>query len=156
MIRILLLTAFLVTALQAQPSNGYFFLAPGGVSCCGHTAMTLQIGGGGEAVLGKGVGIGAELSALGTRSHFTDSVIGVFSPNGYYHFVHERDLKLDPFVTGGYTLYFRNGHASLFNFGAGVNYWLQRSLGVRFEFRDHVQTDGSAVHSWGFRFGLVF
>jgi len=30
--------------LQAQPSNGYVFFVPGGVSGCGHTAMTLQFG----------------------------------------------------------------------------------------------------------------
>lgn len=30
--------------LQARPSNGYVFSVPGGVSCCGHVAMTLQCG----------------------------------------------------------------------------------------------------------------
>src|SRR5215510_8765799 len=100
-IRAILVAVALVAVVHAQPSNGYVFLAPGGVSCCGHTSMTLQLGGGGEAVLGHGVGIGAELSALGPRQSFADSVFGVFSPNGYYHFAHAKDLKVDPFVTGG-------------------------------------------------------
>jgi len=117
--------------------------------------MTLQFGLGGEAVLGKGVGIGAEIGAVGTREDFADSVVGVFSPNGYYHFVHRKE-KLDPFVTGGYTLMFRYGHINLFNFGGGVNYWFHQRLGARFEFRDQVHVDGSAIHYWGVRFGLSF
>jgi hypothetical protein len=157
MIGRLLLAGIALGTLYAQPSNGYIFFAPGGVSCCGHTSMTLQFGAGGEAVLGAGVGIGAELSALGPREFFGDSVVGVFSPNGYYHFVHGKNIKADPFVTGGYTLFFRSGHVNLFNFGAGLNYWLRRSFGVRFEIRDQVHTtNGPSVHWWGARVGLVF
>jgi hypothetical protein len=141
----------------AQPSNGYVFFAPGCVSCSGHTAMTIQLGAGGEAVLGTGLGIGAELGALGTRQSCGNSVVGVFSPSDYYHFVHGKDIKADPFVTAGYTLLFGNGHASLFNCGGGLNYWLKHALGGRMELRDQVHTgDGPPIHCWGFRFGLVF
>lgn len=158
--RCAILTVVLLLAwtcpVQAQPSNGYVFFAPGGVTCCGHTAMTLQFGVGGEAVLGKGIGVGAEIGAVGTRQYFGDSVVGVLSPNGYYHFVHGKGIKIDPFVTGGYTLIFRSGHANLFNFGGGLNYWFRTRLGGRFEFRDQVHTDGSSVHYWGVRFGLAF
>ena len=143
-------------ALDAQPSNGYVFFAPGGVTCCGHTAMTLQFGVGVEGVLAKGIGVGAEVGALGTRQYFGDSVVGVFSPNGYYHFVHGKDIRSDPFVTGGYTLIFRSGHANLFNFGGGLNYWFRGRLGFRSELRDQVLTDGSSLHYWGVRFGLAF
>jgi hypothetical protein len=119
--------------------------------------MTLQFGAGGEKVLGKGVGIGAEIGALGERQYFSDTVFGVFSPNGYYHFNHGRHIKVDPFVTAGYTLFFRSGSANLFNVGGGLNYWVKHSLGVRLELRDQVQPGGgSAVHYWGFRLGLVF
>jgi hypothetical protein len=143
------------TVVWAQPSNGYIFFSPGGVTCCGHTEATLQFGGGGEAVLGKGIGIGAELSALGLSSAFPDSVVGMFSPNGYYHFIHGKDHGLDPFVTGGYTLMFRSGVANLFNFGGGINYRFRRHLGIRLEFRDHVRMDPVTIHHWGFRVGLV-
>lgn len=144
-------------ALPAQFSNGYVFFAPGGLTCCGHTAMTLQFGVGGEGILAKGIGVGAEVGAVGARQDFGDSVVGVFSPNGYYHFVHGKDIKFDPFVTGGYTLIFRSGHANLFNFGGGLNYWFGSKLGLRFEVRDQVHTgDGASVHYWGARFGLAF
>ena len=153
---VFLLIAFPVVA-AAQPSNGYIFFAPGGVTCCGHTSMTLHFGAGGEAVLGKGVGIGAEIGALGDRQYFSDSVVGVFSANGYYHLVHGKNVKVDPFITGGYTLLFRSGHANLGNFGAGLNYWFRHSLGLRFELRDHIHVnEGTAVQYWGFRFGLAF
>jgi hypothetical protein len=148
--------AVLGGAVRAQHSNGYVYFAPGGVSCCGHTAMTIQLGVGGEAILGKGIGVGAEIGAVGVRRDFGDSVVGIFSPNGYYHFAHGKGVKADPFVTGGYTLLFRTGHANLFNFGGGLNYWFRQRLGVRFEIRDQVLTDGAAVHYWGVRAGLVF
>jgi hypothetical protein len=118
--------------------------------------MTLQFGVGGEAVLGKGIGLGAEIGALGTREYFSDTVMGAFSPNGYYHFIHGEGLKADPFVTGGYTLLFRSGHANLANFGGGLTYWFHNRLGARLEIRDQLNTTGVIGHFWGARFGLAF
>ena len=142
--------------VRAQRSNGYGFFAPGGVTCCGFTAMTLHFGFGGEVMIGKGVGAGAEIGALGTRDHFSNSVVGAFSPNGYYHFVRSPDARVDPFATGGYTLIFRAGHVNLFNFGGGLNYWFHERLALRAEARDHVYTNGGTLHYWGVRFGLGF
>ncbi len=158
---ILLLMGALPATLLAQSSNGYVFFAPGGASCCGNTSMTVHFGGGGEAVLWKGIGAGAELGALAFRQDFTDSLVGLLSLNGYYHFVHEKNRKADPFVTAGYSLMFRSGHANLFNFGGGLNYWLDRRLRLRLEFRDHVRSVGALdlggdIHYWGVRFGLTF
>ena len=150
------LLCLLTGMLRAQPSNGYVFFAPGGVTCCHNTSMTLQFGVGGEAVLWKGVGLGAEIGALGTRQYFSDTVMGAFSPNGYYHFKHGEDLKSDPFVTGGYTLLFRSGHANLANFGGGLTYWFHSRLGARVEIRDQLNTTGTIGHFWGVRFGLAF
>jgi hypothetical protein len=143
-----------VSNLSAQSSNGYFFVAPGGATCCGYTEKMLHLGFGGEAVLAHGVGVGAELGALGSTSNYPDSVFGVFSPNGYFHFIHRRD-RLDPFVTGGYTLFFRSGHANVFNWGGGFHYWFARHAGARFEFRDHVYSSGGTEHYWGIRIGLA-
>jgi hypothetical protein len=41
--------------------------------------VNLQVWVGGEAVLGKGIGLDAEIGAV-ARHHFADSVVGVFSP----------------------------------------------------------------------------
>jgi hypothetical protein len=118
--------------------------------------MTMQFGVGGEAVLWKGVGLGAEIGALGTRQYFGDTVMGVFSPNGYYHFKHGEGATVDPFVTSGYTLLFRSGHANLANFGGGLTYWFARRFGARLEVRDQLTTTGTTEHFWGVRFGLAF
>lgn len=153
------LTAILAGAAHGQSSNGYFFAAPGGATCCGSTLTTVQLGGGGEYVLGRGVGAGVELSALDVReSLFSlggNNWLGVFSPNGYYHFVHDKSARFDPFVTAGYTLMFNSGTASLFNFGGGGTFWFSDHLGVRFEFRDHIHGNPT-VNYWGFRFGIAF
>ncbi len=144
------------TAARAQPSHGYLFLAPGGVSSGGHTAMTLQLGAGIDAVLFKGVGLGAELGALGPREDFASNVLGVASANGYYHFLHGRP-KADTYVTAGYSVMFRSGSFNLFNFGGGINYWFIPRLGLKAELRDHVyRPSGASIHYWGIRVGLAF
>ena len=84
--------------------------------------------------------------------------VGILSANGSYHFLNgEPSQKLVPFVTGGYSLAFREGSANLFNFGGGVNYWFRERMGLRLEFRDHVIPDGNhSDHFLGFRIGLTF
>jgi hypothetical protein len=149
--------AFAVASACAygQRSNGYVFVAPGQLHAAGFSQSTLQIGFGGEYVVRRvGAGIGGELSALGPTEAFS-SAVGVASINGYYHFARSR-ARLDPFVTGGYSLFFRSGHLSLGNFGGGVNWWFQPRIGLRLEFRDHIRSSGRTAHWWGVRFGLVF
>jgi hypothetical protein len=114
------------------------------------------VGGGGEHVFGPGIGIGAELGAVGPWRNYR-SAIGMFSVNGSYHFLRDR-RKIDPFAGGGYTLGFRSGSINLGNFGGGLNYWFGDRIGLRVEFRDHVYASGRSpdVHYWGFRFGITF
>jgi hypothetical protein len=83
--------------------------------------------------------------------------MGTLSPDVSYHFrPRSGEQKLVPFVTGGYTLFFRSGTANGFNFGGGVNYWFREHLGLRLEFRDNVSTTDATVHWLGFRVGLAF
>jgi hypothetical protein len=151
--------ALLVTmcaAAAAQNSSGYFFFAPGGVTASGHTSMTLHVGGGLDAILAKGVALNLELGALGPRERFSDGALGVFSPGGAYYFTRDKDRRLEPFVNGGYTLMFRNGHENLFYVGGGANWWFSKRVGLRMEFRDHVSTHYNTVQFWGFRLGAAF
>ncbi len=143
-------------ALAAQSSSGYLFLAPGGVTSSGRTEMMLHAGGGGDAVIGKGIGVNVELGAIWPRECFVECVMGAFSPGGTYHFRRGAELKLDPFVAGGYTLMFRGASENLFYFGGGANYWFSRKVGLRMEMRDHVWTGYRAAHFWNFRLGLAF
>ncbi len=138
--------------------QGYLFYAPGGVFEGGRHAGTTHLGGGGEGLIYKGVGIGAEIGYLSQSRAFLEGV-GVFSVNGSYHF--RRNRSVSPFITGGYTAFFRNGHVNLVNFGGGVNWWFKERVGLRLEFRDHLysqsrssQTDRS--HYVSGRIALAF
>ena len=150
----LLAAAFAATA-SAQRSLGYWYIAPGGVTAAGHTGLLIDMGGGGELALGKGIAAGVELGAIGPKHSYTSNVMGQGSLNGYYHFRHSKDARLDPFVTGGYSLFFRRGTANLGNFGGGLNAWFTNTLAFRFEFRDHV-LPGVPTHYWGIRMGMSF
>jgi hypothetical protein len=62
-----------------------------------------------------------------------------------------------PFVTGGYTLGFRDGHENLFNVGGGVDFWLKPKVGLRVEFRDHIWIeDNDTLQFLGVRVGVMF
>jgi len=152
-IALLLLT--LCSAAAAQSSNAYVYFSPGGVTASGQTAGSIQFGGGGEKILWKGIGLGAELGAWGPTQNFSYA-LGVFSPNVSYHFIHDRTRKFDPYVTGGYTLFFRGATENLFNFGVGANYWFSHAVGMKFEFRDQVYPQNGGAHFLGARVGVTF
>lgn len=133
--------------------QGYVFFAPGGIIGDGHSVGIAHFGGGGEVLVYRGLGIGGELGYLAPWECMGDGM-GLFSVNGSYHF--RRNRKFTPFITGGYSLAFRNGHANLLNFGAGAHYWFSDSVGLRMEFRDHIQPQYINEHFLGGRIGLSF
>ena len=148
------LVACFLPAASAQRSHGYAFVAPGGITNTDLDGPTLHIGGGAELVLPGGVGLGGEIGVLSPSGEVFES-LGVASANAYYHFGSRG--RIDPYVTGGYSLLFRSAHDNGGNFGFGVNLWLFRSLGLKLEFRDHVVSSGGATsHWWGGRIGLNF
>ena len=132
---------------------GYGFGGVGGTSS--GSVATLHVGGGGEGLVYKGLGLGAE---VGYVSPFEDpgDGIGILSTNVSYHFVKPKsNQKLVPFVTGGFSLAFRNSSIGGGNFGGGVQYWVRPRLGLRFEFRDHIFSSDTP-HLYSFRVGLTF
>ena len=154
--RLLLVAAVAIAAsLPVMAMDGYVFVAPGALKAGGFTNGSLHFGGGAEHVFASGIGVGAEIGAFGSWSNFNP--IGIFSLNGSYHFARDRQ-KVDPFVTGGYSLGFRSATINMVNFGGGLNYWFSPRFGARFEFRDHIHSPGRApnFHYLGARFGLAF
>jgi opacity protein-like surface antigen len=142
-------------ASDEPKGQGYVFFAPGTTSP-GTPTGTVHFGVGGEALVYKGLGLGGEVGYLAPWSSVGDGM-GTFSPDLSYHFrSRSGEQKLVPFVTGGYTLFFRSGTANGFNFGGGVNYWFREHLGLRLEFRDNVWTTYATGHFLGFRVGLAF
>jgi hypothetical protein len=135
-------------------SYGYVFTGPGGVS--GNGGATLHIGGGGEGLFNNGLGIGAEIGVLMPAVSLGGG-LGVFSFNGAYHFGQARKSgTAEPFVTGGYTAFFRDGYANGVNFGAGANYWVKPAVGLRLEFRDSVWMQNTREHFFNVRVGVTF
>lgn len=133
---------------------GYAYFSPGVTSPS--TVTWAHVGAGGEGFFTKYLGAGAEVGYLTPIRSFSDGV-GTLSPNLVVRFrAKDEHNQLEPFATGGYTLFFRSGHASGYNFGGGVNYWLKDHIGLRFEVRDNVWTSGGVIHYLGFRIGVTF
>lgn len=119
-------------------AQGYAFVAPGVYVGFSESVATMHVGGGGEGLVYKGLGLGAEVGALwATRG---SDLLGMVSVDGSYH--SSRGRKVSPFLTGGYSLIGGNGRRNLVNFGGGLNWWLGARRGIRLEFRDHVYADG--------------
>ena len=143
---------------------GYLFVAPGGAASNQDSSPTMHFGGGGEYLIYKGLGAGAEIGALlpvGSSgcSCSTGNGIGLFSSNASYHFLNaSQNRKLVPFVTAGYTGAFQSEWGeSWFNFGGGADYWFRERAGLRVEFRDHVDPQHSEpIHFLEARVGFVW
>jgi len=157
----LLLVALVPVWASAQDSeyskgHGYVYFAPGFATAEGESAGMAHIGGGGEGFFTRNLGLGADVGYLAPFRSMADG-IGTISPNFVARFPSKSgDGKVEPFVTGGYTLFFRSGTANGFNFGAGANYWFKDHVGLRFEVRDNVMAEEGTGHFVGFRIGLAF
>jgi hypothetical protein len=145
------LTLACVFDAQGQ-GQGYAVAGPAGLSgFFGSSASSVHVAGGGEALAGGVVGVGAEIGALANSSN----VLLVVSGNGVAHLSSSR---FSPFVTAGYTrMQSGEGGFNAWNAGVGADYWVRDGVGIRFDFRDHVRPDSrGTVHYWTFRGGVVF
>jgi hypothetical protein len=145
-----------MTEAQEKPKReagqGYAFAGFGALNS---DSSLLHFGGGAEANLFKGIGFGVEVGYLSPLQNLGNG-IGILSIDGQYTFGTGHAGKLRPFLTGGYTLAFRSGHANAVNFGGGVHYWFSRRVGLRMEFRDHVSPSLWDAHLWQGRIGFDF
>ena len=137
----LMFPSLLALPLHAQSTgekysgHGYAYYAVGGFPQ-GSDAFN-GLGAGGERLLWKGLGAGAELGYIFPPRQFPAG-FGLVSVNPSWHYVRNgRSSKLVPFVTGGWSLAFREGSQNLGNFGGGVTWWFRDHLGLRLEVRDH-------------------
>ncbi len=156
----LVLTVLFTAVAQASDESrghGYAYFAPGWAGETG--TWTAHVGAGGEGFFVTNVGLGADVGYLTPIRSWSDG-IGTFSPNLIARFrAKSAENRVEPFVSGGYTLFFRQGTCSGVNFGGGVNYWFKDRVGLRFELRDSVMIPGGdarATHFVGLRIGLTF
>jgi hypothetical protein len=62
---------------------------------------------------------------------------------------------LEPFVTAGYSLFFRAGVTHGRNAGGGINVWLNEKVAARFEVRDQ-RSSPWRRNVFSFRLGVTF
>jgi len=147
-------------ALAQSSSNsargwGYFVGGVGATAGNGSSTATFQVAGGGEGLVYKGLGFGAEVGYLAPFRGAGEG-FGILSVNPAYHFRSASSSgKVVPFVTGGFSLGFRNGTVGGGNFGGGVQYWMKDHVALRVEFRDHIFSSDTQ-HFFQFRVGLSF
>jgi hypothetical protein len=129
------------------------FVAPGAYIGNAETVPTLHVGGGGEFLVYRGLGIGAEAGGIAALTQ-SGGGLGLISANGLYQFAPQR--RVSPFLTGGYSSVFGRGQRHLVNIGVGLTYWFQEGKGIRLEFRDHIYADNKRRHLLGVRIGFAF
>ncbi|MGA2260009.1 MAG: hypothetical protein ABSH28_01085 [Acidobacteriota bacterium] len=141
---------------NAQYTREYIFAAPGGLSQAGDTKSDYHVGGGIERLLNHGIGATAEVEGIIPGRGKVRDTVGMVSIDGCYHFL--REQKLNPVISGGYSLLFRATTTNLLNFGGGVHYWFEDNLGLLLEFRDHIGNPSglARVHYWEIRLGITF
>lgn len=152
--RTVLLLSICCAAALAQRSHFHWLVDAGGATARGNTSFVAGLTGGGEIAIARGFSAGPELGFIAPRTgRFWDSVVGLAALNGYYHIRPGRTVRFDPYVSSGYSVLFRSDRIDMFNYGAGLTYWVKPDVGFRSEFRDRV---GGGMHLWSFRFGVSF
>jgi hypothetical protein len=159
---IMLLVSF---PTAAQMSSGYVY-AFGGPVVVPKSAFTrwnggfVHAGGGGEGRLTDRFALGGEIGVLKPVTNQYAITTGLASVTPAFHFIsRDSKRKFDPFVDGGFSLLAGGGGGAVaIHYGGGMNYWVGRRFGLRFEFRHHIFSPetGEAVHLVGFRVGIVF
>ena len=136
-----------------KASYGYAFITPGVVVGDG-ASPTINIGAGAEGLIKGGLGASIDLSYLFFPKSGFGEGFGMFSPGMIYQFRTNR--KTVPFISGGYTLAFRQGTESLVYGGGGFNHWFSNRWGLRFEVRDQIAPRDPEYNFLQFRIGFLF
>jgi hypothetical protein len=150
----LLVLSGLCFAQSSDARKGWGYVVGGAVAPKESSEPTLfNVAGGGEWLLNKGLAVSSELGYIGSNG---GSGAGLFSGNLSYHFGgSDANRRLVPFVTGGYSLGFREFAVSGGNFGGGVQYWMNKHVGLRFEVRDYIFSS-DRPNTVAFRGGISF
>ena len=118
--------------------QGYVFIGPavGPSILWKETAVGVNAGFGGEVFVYRGLGVGTECGYASPKISFNgDEAVGSTSFNASYHSYdfRKKDRRgVEPFVTGGYSLYWGDRRATQngFNLGGGANIWLAKHLSL--------------------------
>ncbi len=144
---------------QSGMDNSYYGYLSGGAGVTSAGTGLVSVAGGGEVFVhpsSGGLAIGGELAAIAPPTEPRE-VIGVLSPNLSWHFrAGHSPGRVEPFITGGYSLFFRSGSLNGLNFGGGAIWWFREGIGLRLEARDLVPLTELDRHIVLFRAGIAF
>jgi len=154
---LLLIIVLLPCPGRAQNSRDHdhygYLSAGGGTTTSGGTILSLA--GGVDLFVYRNLAVGGELGVL-FPSASVGALVGVFSPNLSWHLRRGGDNgRIAPFVTGGYSLIFRQAAISGLNFGGGVTWWFKDGRGLRVEARDYFAVADPGHHLIVVRAGLA-
>ena len=153
--RILLFAVVLAVPLAAQEVQqrvqgyGYFGLMGSDNVTFG---KTLNPGLGAEIFVYKGLAASFDAGYAGYYNNFRADGFGLFSPDVSYHF--KNSTRVEPFLSAGYTLGFRDSTVNMGNYGGGLICWFSKHAGFRMEARDHRDANGQFFTA--LRFGVSF
>ena len=138
----------------------FFFVAPGGVAVNLDNIPSLEIGGGGNVFIYRGLGLEADAGALRFQSRDAQGQqvhrwTGMITIDALYAFQRSAEQKVCPFVIAGATAIPVFDVSGGYNFGGGVHYWISRNYGLRIEFRDHVRSGMRTYHDVQGRIALA-
>jgi hypothetical protein len=121
--------------------SGYFFVAPGSISINTDSQSSVQVGGGYEGFIYKGLGMEFDAGAFYVAPRYVNSRkwTGMLSLDAVYDFQRSDKQKLSPFIAVGLTAIPAFDVSAGYNFGGGIKYWLQERIGLKAEFRFHVR-----------------
>ena len=155
--------ASVTAAAQMSGSYVYVFGGPVVVPQSAYTRWNgdfIHVGGGGEGRITGRFALGGEIGVLKPITNQYAVTAALVSATPAFHFFSkDSKRKIDPFVDGGLSLMAGKGSGAIaIHYGGGVNYWLRRRFGLRFEFRHHIWSpeSGESIHLVGFRVGIVF
>lgn len=134
--------------------RAYLFGAPGAISGEGDTSGIVHLGVGTDVDVYKGLGVEAEVGYIGILE-LAGLGNGCASINGRYSIGNGSSAKIVPFITGGRS-WLTGSRTNVVNFGGGINYWIGKRFGLKFEFRDNFYTHNERVHILEGRIGLNF
>lgn len=137
---------------EKKVGNSYLFGAPGVETCCRRGRGIVQVGGGAEATIYRGLGANADAGYMFPMDSAGAGVL-TLSAGPIYQF--SRNKQTVPFVTGGLSLAVREGAGAALHFGGGAIRWFSPKWGLRFEIRDHIPPSYSKTHFVIFRIGLA-
>jgi hypothetical protein len=158
---LIMLLAALPASAQSSSSYVYVFGGPVVVPKSAFTRWNgsfVNVGGGAEGRLTERIALGGEIGVLKPATNQYAVTTGLASVTPAFNFFPKNSKsRLDPFVDGGLSLLFARGGGIAIHYGGGMNYWLRRRIGLRFEFRHQIWSpESEAVHLVGFRAGMVF